>query len=401
MRVLQLHNRQAGTGGADMVVDAEAGVLRRAGHDVEQSFVPAAHTIERSSVGLAVDAVWNRSVYAEVGARIAEFHPDVVHVHTPFPTASPAVFRAATRAGCATVTTSHSFRYSCVVGTCLRAGSICEDCVGSTLKLAGIRHRCYHESAAGSAALTASLVGHRMAGTFKRHVDRFITLTPFAKQLMVRDGIDAAQIEVKANLVPDRGTPLAEVDREPYAVFVGRLVEEKGIETLLSAWRSVRSGLDLVVIGNGPLEDRVQAAARENPAIRVRGWLSPDEVHEVQRRAALTIVPSEWYEAGPPLVLLESLSAGTPVVASSLENISSTLLEAQAGRTFTTGDGKALATTVDEMTVDGRWTPTTAQMAQHARRLYLRDHTEKATLSALERIYGAALAHRHSQRGGG
>ena len=79
------------------------------------------------------------------------------------------------------VTTLHSYRYSCIAGTCVRDGTICEDCVGTRLKLPGIRHACYHDSLAATAALTLGLGVHRAVGTFHHAVDRYLTLTDFAR----------------------------------------------------------------------------------------------------------------------------------------------------------------------------------------------------------------------------
>ncbi len=92
-----------------------------------------------------------------------------MHVHTPFPLMSPVVFRAAHKLGVPAVTTLHSYRYSCVAGTCVRDGHICEDCVGSKLKLPGIRlPRATTTACRRSAALTISLAVHRALGTFQR-----------------------------------------------------------------------------------------------------------------------------------------------------------------------------------------------------------------------------------------
>ena len=75
------------------------------------------------------------------------------------------------------------------------------------------------------------LAAHRVAGTWERRVDTYIVLTRFARDLFVRGGLPASKIHVKPNFVhPDPGTGSGEGG---YAVFVGRLSTEKGIDTLL------------------------------------------------------------------------------------------------------------------------------------------------------------------------
>lgn len=391
MRILLAHNRHRTSGGADHVLEREADLLRAAGHDVDLFLVPAAEDAGLSSAQMGMAATWNRNAMRELRTMLGTFRPDVLHVHTPFPLMSPAVFRTATKVGVPTVTTAHSFRYSCIAATCLRDGRICEDCVGSALKLPGIRHRCYHDSVAGSAALTISLATHRALGTFARRVGRFITLTDFAKDLLVRDGVPEARVAVKPNFVPDRAAPLPIEQRRRYALFAGRLVEEKGIRTLLTAWRELGDRIPLLVAGDGPLRDLVRDAAADGVAVEHLGWRDPDEVAELQRHATLTVVPSEWYEAGPPLVLLDALAAGTPVVCSDLRNISESVVAHDAGRVFRTGDAASLARTVAEIAYDAT---TLSQLSKSGRVLYEDVHTPQATLSTLERIYHAVIQSR-------
>jgi glycosyltransferase involved in cell wall biosynthesis len=390
MRILQLHNLQGASGGAIDVVQQEARLLSGAGHHVDQLLEPSAEDSGMNAGAMGLAAVWNRGAGRRLMDKIEQFDPDVVHVHTPFPLQSPAVFRYAHRMGRPTVTTVHAYRYSCIVGTCLRDGHACEDCVGTQFKLAGIRHRCYHDSIGASTALTLSLVGHRAIGTFSRHVDRFITVTPFAKDLLVRDGVPAGHIVVKPNAVADPGTPLPSSLRSPYALFVGRLVEEKGIRTLLTAWRNV-AGLALYIAGDGPLRDLVEKESATNPALRQLGWCDPTKLIELQSRATLTVVPSEWYEAGPPLVMLQALAAGTPVLASDIPNICSSLVESGAGRTFASRDPSDLADAATQMFRDAEGREV---MGMNGRALYEREHTFARAVESLEAIYRTVIATR-------
>jgi glycosyltransferase involved in cell wall biosynthesis len=400
--VLQLHNRHATRGGADDVLDLERTLLESAGHDVEQLTVAPGG--ELSKARAAVSAVWNRQVAAELQARIASFVPDVVHVHTPFPTMSPAVFAVAHGAGIATVTTCHSYRYSCIQGTLRRSGSICESCVGSRSKWPGVVHGCYHDSRLASLPMTVSLALQHVRGRFE-NVDRFITLTDFGRKILMRDGIAPERIVVKPNAVADPGAsarpPAAGA---PYIAFAGRLVEEKGVATLLAA-AEILGDRRIVIAGDGPMRAAVQQQERNSAtsdmpeAVKVeyRGWLDEPELTEMIGGAAVCVVPSEWYEAGPPLTLLRSLAAGVPVVCSDLENIASTVLETGAGRTFRVGDPRALAGALAAALDDEAWL---TDASHRARQLYLRDHTPEVTVNSLEQIYHTAIDAAECRTGG-
>lgn len=344
LSILQLHNEHSTEGGATDVLEHERSLLVQAGHRVEQLLLPPADTLGLSAVRAGAKAVWNRDAAAETTRLIRELRPDVVHVHTPFPLMSPIVFRAAKRAGVPTVATLHSFRYACVEATCYRDGQICEDCVGRRVKWPAVRHRCYHGSVAGSGALALSLLVHRTVGTFDDCVDRYLALTSFARDLMVRDGFPADKIGVKPNSVPEPAL-MGETDGSaPYFFFAARLVAVKGVATLLEAWRQVADpDLRLMVAGDGEMAEQVRAAAAADPRIEWRGWLGQAEVTRLMAGAVATVVPSEWYEAGAPLTLIRSLSVGTTVVASDLANISAELVEDGAGTTFRVGEPASLA----------------------------------------------------------
>ena len=393
MRILQVHNRHEEQGGADAVVAAERAQLEGAGHHVRQVLYGPASQIGLNPLRMGLAAVWNPTAVGLVREAITEFSPDVVHVHTPFPVVSPAVFRAC--GDLPRVMTAHSFRLACIAGTCRRSGTICEDCIGSRTKLSGIRHRCYHKSLPGSASLTLSLVGHRALGTFSNQVDRYIALTPFARDLLVRDGFRSHKVTVKPNAVADPGSPIPASDREPFVLFVGRLVEEKGVRTLLNAWRGC--DWELRVAGDGPLRALVDEAARGNPAIRPLGWRSEDELRELQATATATVVPSEWYEAGEPLVLLQALAAGTPSISCDLENISGVVAAREAGWTFKTADAASLRGVVDAVR-SLRHGDVWQLHSRNARALYLDKHTPSASLRGLEDIYRGVLVERGKGR---
>lgn len=392
MRILQMQSQSRTRGGADDVMDFEAAILRGAGHQVERfSYEQVGDT---AGVREGLDVIWNRGAERQVTALVERTRPDIVHVHSPYPLLSPAVFRAASRAGAATVTTMHSYRLVCPVGTCLRDGQICEDCVGHTVKLAGVIHRCYHGSAAASAAMALSLATHRVAGTFRRDVHRYLALTGFARDLLVRDGYPADRIGVAPNAVPDPGDPPARSGPLGYVAFLGRFVPEKGVDTLLDAWR----GLDvpLRIAGDGPGRPAVERAAAAISSVEYVGWLDADEQDRLLAGAGALVFPSTWYE-GQPLVLLRAMARGVPVVSSAIANIEETAVGRGGGLSFQPGSAASLAGVVTQLVQD----PDAARrLGTAGRQAYLSRHTPASALSCLLEHYAAALRTRDGCRRG-
>lgn len=388
MRILQIHNQHATEGGADHVLHHEAELLSDAGHEVDRFLLPPADSMGGAGLSNGVKAIWNVEACREIGRTIDRFDPDVVHVHTPFPLLSPAVFRTIAKHGKPSVGTAHSFRYSCIKGTCLRDGHTCEDCVGTTLKLPGIKNRCYHNSLAGSAALTLGLSTHRALGTFEQ-IGRLITLTEFARQLLIRDGMAPERIVVKPNSIPDPGASESRQGPPSYAAFLGRFVEEKGIRTLLEAWETIGERLPLRIAGDGPMRPLVEEAAASTPGIEYVGWLDDADLNSFVSDAELLVMPSEWYEAGEPLVLIRAMAMTRPAVTCDLENICATVRETESGLIFRTGDAASLAETVLkglENVDDLR------KMGVRGRAVYERTFTPDRNRERLEQIYQSVIA---------
>jgi glycosyltransferase involved in cell wall biosynthesis len=369
------------------VLAHEGALLSAAGHEVEQYTLAATDTLGLSPIEAGAKAVWNRSAARDVGRVITAFRPDVVHVHTPFPLMSPAVFRVARRHGLPVVTTLHSYRYSCIAGTCWRDGHVCEDCVGSKTKLPGVRHRCYHDSLGASTALTLSLGLHRAMGTFHRDVTRYLALTPFSRRLLIRDGFPADRISVKPNSVFDPGLRAGPRSEERLILFAGRLIDIKGVATLLAAWTGVPGGATLVIAGDGPLRSAVEDRAAHDTSVRYLGWVDEAHVTALMASAELVVVPSEWYE-GQPLVILRSLSLGTPVLVSDLENLSEDVEHDRAGWSFEVKNPLSLRQHLTRAINDPAWV---AGMRSAARRSYERRYSPQVDLGRLEEIYRAVM----------
>ncbi len=306
MRVLICHNFYQQPGGEDQVFAAEAALLRRFGHEVETYSV---HNDEIESAGklkLAAATVWNRGAASEIGRRTRENRAEIVHFHNTFPLLSPAVYSAARRAGAAVVQTLHNFRLICPGATLFREGKPCEKCVGR-FPVAAVAHGCYRGSRSAT-AVTAMMLGvHRSIGAYANQVDAYIALTRFAREKFLVAGFDPEQIHVKPNFLdPDPGAGPGDGG---FALFVGRLSEEKGIRPLLEAWKRVGKTLPLKICGDGPLASQVREAAASESSIEWLGRRPLEEVIGLMGRAAALVFPSLWYE-GFPRTIVESLSAG-------------------------------------------------------------------------------------------
>lgn len=150
---------------------------------------------------------------------------------------------------------------------------------------------------------------------------------------------------------PLERTGLIEPD-QPRFLFVGRLIERKGIEVLLSAFRSVGRG-ELLLAGDGPLRSFVEAEAKSDPRIRFLGYANEETLPEVYRQADILVVPSHFEPWG--LVVHEGLAYGLPVIATNQVGAAADLIDSGTnGYVFPAGSSEALASA---MRAAAEWTP--------------------------------------------
>ncbi len=384
MRVVVVYNRYLNRGGEDEVFEAEAGLLARYGHRVVPVSATTQDPAEAGPLGksrFAVNAIWSRDWYGRMLALLDRHRPDLVHVHNVFPTMSPAVYHACRRYGAAVVQTLHNFRHICPAATCYRDGAVCEDCVGRVIPWPGVVHGCYHGSRGQTAVVAMMLAVHRMLGTWTDTVDAYIALTGWARRKFIQGGIPADRIVVKPNFVhPDPGPG---EHRGDYALFVGRLSTNKGLGTLLTAWRGLRRTGALTIVGDGPLNAMV---ASPPPGVRWIGRQPRETVLAMMREARILVCPSEWYE-GFPLTIAEAFATGLPVVASRLGAMAEVIEHGRTGLHFEPGDALDLAAKV-EWALDHPGEMAT--MGRNARQEFETKFTAERNYETLTGIYRAA-----------
>ncbi|MFT3857420.1 MAG: glycosyltransferase family 4 protein [Aquabacterium sp.] len=382
-RVLMVHNAYQQRGGEDSVVESETALLRAHGHEVELYLRHNDDVDGISRASLAVQTVWSRRTEDDISALITRFRPDIVHVHNTLPLVSPSVFWTAHRMQCAVVQTLHNFRLMCPQAMFLREGKVCEDCLGH-VPWRGVMRGCYRQSVVQTAALSGSIVWHRMLGTYDKTVTRFIALSEFSRRKFIEGGLPADRICVKPNFVDDVGAPDETAPRAG-GLFVGRLSHEKGVEVLLQALKQpAASGARVEVIGSGDFE----RAMRDQLGQAFLGYLPVGDILERLRGAAYLLLPSLCYE-NFPRTLAEAYCSGVPVIASRLGAMAELVQDGQTGLLFTPGDAADLAAKI-------AWAEAHPQamrdMGRRAREIFVARYSPEPNHRRLTEIYDQALA---------
>lgn len=344
MKVLMLHNRYMVSGGEDHATAADVALLREHGHLVTLLEQDNSAIAELGKTRTAIGTLWSSRSRARVEKELRSGDYDILHVQNFFPLWSPSVYYAASRCRIPVVQTLHNYRLFCINSFLFRDNHVCEDCLGRTLPWPGIVHRCYRDSRAGSVVVAGMIGLHNMMGTWSSKVQMYIAVSEFARDKYISAGLPPEKIAVKPNFLHPAPSPGAGAGG--YALYVGRLSPEKGIATLLDAWKAASKPIPLKIVGDGPLKDPVISSCHANPAVEYLGSKSPAEVMDLMGRAELLVFPSMWQETMGRTVM-EAFAVGTPVLTSAIGPMLSMVVPDRNGFHFTPGDAASLRTQVE------------------------------------------------------
>ena len=171
-------------------------------------------------------------------------------------------------------------------------------------------------------------------------------------------------------------------------VCVARLEERKGHGVLLKAIHELhRRGtkVSLTLIGDGALRGQLQQQAAQlglSGSVRFAGWASGAQTLDAMRAAALVVLPS--YAEGLPIVLMEAMAIGKPVVATRIAGIPELVEDGRTGWTVEPGDPEALADAI--ATVFSLTAEELERVTCEGRKRVRASHTSSGTMLRLSEV---------------
>jgi len=368
------------------VYQRERDLLKANGHEVIEYWRTNDEIKQYSAwqrVALGAKVIWSSDSRRDFADLLHRTQPELVHVHNTFMVISPSIYSACREQRVPVVQTLHNYRLMCPVGNFFRDGKPCHDCTSHLGH--SVLHGCYRGSRATTASVAMMLAWHRAAGTYSKSIDRFIALTEFSRSNFLSAGFDPAKITVKPNFVhSDPGERTGDGD---YALYVGRLEPEKGLHTVLDAWRQLPEPVPLRMAGTGPLEAEVKAAAASMPHIQHLGHLPFAQLMDVMKGARFLVFSSLMYE-NFPLSLAEAFACGVPVVASDRGATREIVKHDFTGLLFRPGDASDLAAKVWYAWKNPEYL---RKMGKQARREYETKYTAEKNYRMLNDIYESVL----------
>ena len=305
---------------------------------------------------------------------LAEFRPDVVHLHSFSDRCGLSHARAAKAAGARLVVTVHAPGFSCIKGNLIDAsGAICDGvlrerrCTRCRLHNGGLPRwlagavalqNGWPLSAEAPGTLAHVLTARQLTAAFQRAwlelaelADAIHVLAAWSRDVLLRQGIPASKVHLIRTAGPP---PLPPRQRRPMQdgvlrlVYWGRCHPVKGLHLVIEAIQGLPADAPIQLDFYGPYWDsaygqQLLSRIKGDPRFRLQGSLPKEQLLPRLQTYDLAVVPSTWLETGP-LTVLEAFAAGLPVAGSDLGGIKELLegvegcallpLEAQAWRRY-------------------------------------------------------------------
>jgi glycosyltransferase involved in cell wall biosynthesis len=400
MRILQVNKFHYSRGGADKYYLSLGRAQELAGHEVayfsmqhpkNEATPYAKYFVSRLSFneGGFKDKLKTpgRMIYSLEAKRkfkklIADFKPEIIHIHNIYHQISPSILDVAHKAGIPVVMHVHDYKLVCPNYQLFAHGKICEACKRHKYYKC-VQKKCFKDSRAKSfLAAVEMYVHHSWLKIYEHKVNTFITPSAFMKDKLIEFGFPTEKIKVITNpfdpqmaLIP--GEENQKTDN--YLLYFGRLSEEKGLKVLVEA--AAITGSKLKFVGDGPQKIELDTLAKKiNTDLEFLGFKSGEELKKIILKAKVVVLPSIWLE-NMPLSLLEALNLGKVVIASNIGGIPEIIKDGENGLLFIPGNIQDLVREINDLAILDLVT-----ISQRARES-VRDFNEPENLRQVTEVY--------------
>ena len=334
MKILQVNKYHYPRGGADKYYLELGELLKANGHQV--AFFAMQHPNNLESIWSKYfvsrvsfnENIWRyaykipaRILYSLEAKRkfkklIIDFKPEIIHIHNIYHQISPSILIVAKKFNIPVVMHVHDYNLVCPNHSLFTKGKVCTRCLkGNYFNC--IQKKCIKDSFWSSLlGVIEFYIHNNILKIYKNNIDLLITPSKFMEEILIQAKWSSKKIITINN--PFKITRVKKIFiKKDYFIYCGRLSKEKGIDTLIRL-TSKDKNINLKIIGSGPEEGNLKVLVQRldiSKQVSFLGWKKGEELENFIGEAKALLIPSRWLE-NFPLIALESLALGTPIIAS-------------------------------------------------------------------------------------
>jgi glycosyltransferase involved in cell wall biosynthesis len=295
--------------------------------------------------GLAAQAkIALRTLYS-VEARIKfdeavrKFEPDIIHFNNFAHQISPSVLDVCAKYAIPSVMTMRDFKMVCPTYNMIWKGKPCERCKDGRYYHCLLK-KCNKQSIAKSLVnMVEMYLHHKITGIYGK-IRLFISPSIFMREKVLQMGFPHKVVQLY-NFADFGAISPCYKGEGNYALYFGRLSPEKGINTLLNAFKG--TGIPLRIVGDGPLRQTLleKCATEGIKEADFSGFQTGQELEASIKDASFIVLPSEWYENNPRSII-EAYAYGKAAIGARIGGIPEIIRENETGMTYKAGDERDL-----------------------------------------------------------
>jgi len=400
MKVLLINKFHYLKGGAERVYFETKRILEENGHEVvcfsmqDKKNIPSTESeFFVPHVDFSDKTDWYkkafRFIYYKEAARrleklIQEEKPDIAHLHNVYHQLTYSILKPLKKYHIPIVQTLHDYHFIAPDYNLYSHNQICEACRSHKFYRCAFR-KCLQNSFWSSLWGTIESYVSWFAGYAKK-VDQFIAPSKFLADKYAEWGFNYPMKVVHNSLELKAFEP--EFIPGDYIVYFGRLSREKGVKTLCQAVRKMPN-VKLKIIGTGPEKEHLKDYLKQKQArnIEMLGQLSGEELFSTVRQARFVVVPSQWYE-NYPMIVIEAMALGKPILASKLGGLTEIVTENYNGWFFEAGKIRNLREKISRVYDNG---PLIEQFGRNARRTVEQKNSSEEYYKQIMEIYSSLV----------
>lgn len=294
----------------------------------------------KSAITTAISSIYSIDAKQKLRVLLSENKVDIAQLNSISNYHTPSIIPVLNSANIPIVWRILDYRLICPNTTLFVNGQVCEECFKHKYYNC-ILKKCKKNSILASTLLALESYAYYLYPLY-RDVDTFLFQSEFTRDMFVKFGYDIKKTHIIENPY-ECSNIQPKYHGQNYILYFGRIEIEKGIYTLLNAMKLLPN-VELKVVGNGSEYENCKNHILENNINNV-SFLGPKwekELEPIIKECEFVIVPSEWHEPSP-YVVLQAFSYGKPVIAANRGGLSDLIIKNINGTFFEAGDSEGLS----------------------------------------------------------